>query len=147
MSSSSILRQLAASTSRRAVSSSSRAFSSSVRRQEHYLNANQEVFDKITSASHTKDRVVLVDFYADWCSPCKMLSPVLEKLTSDASTKSGTGLPLDLVTVNTDEEASLAGMYQIRSLPTVVAFKDGKPINQFIGAMNEAGVRQFLEML
>lgn len=86
MSSSSILRQLAASTSRRAVSSSSRAFSSSVRRQEHYLNANQEVrcqstfargtelinpqlFDKITSASHTKDRVVLVDFYAEFVHP------------------------------------------------------------------------------
>lgn len=49
-----------------------------------------------------------------WCQPCKMLSPVLEKLTSDASTKSGSGHPLYLVTVNTDEEVSLAGMYQVR---------------------------------
>jgi len=86
----------------------------------------------------------LVDFYADWCSPCKLLSPVLEKLTSDPEVKSGSGRPLDLVTVDTDAQFDLGQKFQVRSLPTVIAFKDGKPVDKFVGALNEVGVRDFL---
>ncbi|KIP08908.1 hypothetical protein PHLGIDRAFT_68626, partial [Phlebiopsis gigantea 11061_1 CR5-6] len=95
-----------------------------------------------------KEKVVLVDFYADWCGPCKMISPILERLTSDAEVKTGSGSALDLVTVDTDAQTSLAQEYKvISSLPTVIAFKDGKPVSQFIGAMPEGSVRNFLKTL
>jgi len=91
-----------------------------------------------------KEKIVLVDFYADWCNPCKTLTPVLKSLTVDASVKTGSGSSLDLVTVDTDQRYELAQKYQIRSLPTVIAFKGGKPVDKFIGVLNEVGVRQFL---
>jgi len=92
-----------------------------------------------------KEKVVLVDFYADWCNPCRLLSPILLRLTEDTSVKTGSGSSLHLVTVDTDQQVDLAQKYQIRSLPTVIAFKGGKPVNQFIGALNETGVRRFLD--
>ncbi|CAL1705292.1 unnamed protein product [Somion occarium] len=128
----------------------------------------------LLKAVSNKDKVVLVDFYAEcvpscyssylfrtfkincvhifiylrrWCNPCKMLSPILEKLTEDSSVKTGSGKPLDLVTVDTDSEVELAQQFQIRSLPTVIAFKDGKPVSQFMGAMPEPSVRNFLQTL
>ncbi|EGN95536.1 hypothetical protein SERLA73DRAFT_60621 [Serpula lacrymans var. lacrymans S7.3] len=76
-----------------------------------------------------------------------MISPILERLASDAKVKTGSGKSLDLVTVNTDEEFDLVERYRIRSLPTVIAFKDGQSANQFIGALNEAGIRKFLETI
>jgi len=91
--------------------------------------------------------VVLVDFYAEWCNPCKMISPLLEKLTADATVKTGSGRSLDLVTVDTDAEFELAGKYQVRALPTVIAFRDGKKVDQFVGALNESAIRQFLGKL
>ncbi|KAI0064433.1 thioredoxin-like protein [Artomyces pyxidatus] len=124
-----------------------RAFSISSRRAEHFLNANQATFEKVTASTGTNERVVLVDFYADWCQPCKILSPILEKVTANVETKTGSGRALDLVTVNTDEEVVLASQFRISSIPTVVAFKDGKPVSQFVGALNEAGLRQFLETI
>ncbi|KAI0045384.1 thioredoxin-like protein, partial [Auriscalpium vulgare] len=110
-----------------------------------------QTFDKVTTATARNERVVLVDFYADWCGPCKMLSPVLEQLTADPTVASGSGRPLDLVTVNTDEQVALAAKFKaclpalrVSSIPTVVAFKDGQPVSQFVGALNEPGVRRFL---
>jgi len=121
-----------------------RYFHATSRRAEQFLNANEETFAKVISNATAKHKVVLVDFYADWCNPCRILSPILEKLAEDSSIKTGSGSSIDLVTVDTDRQITLAQKYQIRSLPTVMAFKDGKPIEQFIGAQNEAGVRQFL---
>jgi thioredoxin 1 len=71
-----------------------------------------------------------------------MLSPVLERLT--ASETSGSGRALDLVTVDTDAQTALAAEYKVRSLPTVVAFRDGAPVAQFVGAQPEGAVRNFL---
>ncbi|KAI0253549.1 thioredoxin-like protein [Lactifluus subvellereus] len=103
-----------------------------------YCRSNK-TFGRVTSATRTNERVVLVDFYADWCGPCKVLSPILEKLAEDADVKTGSGRPIDLVTVDTDEHSALAQKYQVRALPTVVAFRDGQPINQFVGALPESG--------
>ncbi|KAH9950271.1 thioredoxin-like protein, partial [Amylocystis lapponica] len=128
----------------RRVNAPQRAFHSTSRRHDHFLNANAETFEK---AIANKDTVVLVDFYADWCNPCKMLSPVLEKLTADPSITSGSGMPLDLVTVDTDTQVELAQKYKVRSLPTVIAFRDGHPVNQFVGAIPEPHVHRFLEQL
>jgi thioredoxin 1 len=97
------------------------------------------------AATRTNERVALVDFYADWCGPCKTLSPILEKLTHDADLKTGSGLQIDLVTVDTDEQGALAQRYNVRALPTVVAFRGGEPVKQFVGALPESGVRKFLE--
>jgi len=74
-----------------------------------------------------------VDFYAEWCGPWKQLSPHLERLTSTPAETQGQ--EVDLVTVDTDAEPDLAQKYQIRSLPTVTAFKGGKPIGHFVGAI------------
>lgn len=99
-----------------------------------------------------------------------MISPILEKLTGDTNIKTGSGRSLDLVTVDTDKELELAHKYQvshcigclvhalfmphgiihvlqIRSLPTVMAFKDGKPVHQFIGALSEGDIKKFLQRL
>lgn len=88
---------------------------------------------------------MLVDFYAEWCGPCKVLSPVLEKVAGDIETKTGSGRPIDLVTVDTDVHGALAQKHQVRALPTVVAFRDGEPVKLFVGAMPEPAVRRFLE--
>ncbi|KAF9227821.1 thioredoxin-like protein [Gyrodon lividus] len=113
--------------------------------REQYFNANQQTFHKVALNEHAEDKVVLVDFYASWCNPCKMISPILEKLSGDTTVKTGSGRSLDLITIDTDKEFELAHKYHIRSLPTVMAFKDGKPVDHFVGALNEAGVNKFLQ--
>ncbi|KAI9509610.1 thioredoxin-like protein [Russula earlei] len=125
--------------------SSTRTFSSSRCRLEQFLGADEATFARVTSATRTNNRVVLVDFYADWCGHCKVLSPILEKIADDAEIKTGSGRPIDLVTVDTDEHAALAQNFGVRALPTVLAFRAGEPVKQFVGALPEDGVRKFLE--
>jgi putative thioredoxin len=85
------------------------------------------------------DRPVLVDFWADWCAPCKGLMPVLAKL-ADAY-----GGKFILAKVNTEEEQALAAHFGIRNLPTVQLFMAGQVVDQFMGALPEGQVREFLE--
>lgn len=124
-----------------------RQFHGSMKCQEHYLNADEKTFEKVALNPSASDKAVLVDFYAEWCNPCKMISPLLEKLTSDETVKTGSGRSLDLVTVDTDSEFDLALRYQVRALPTVIAFKDGQKVDQFVGALNESGIREFIAKL
>ncbi len=84
---------------------------------------------------------VLVDFWAPWCGPCKTLGPMLEKLEAE-----GTGA-WKLVKVNVDENQELAGHVQVCSIPHVVAFADGRPVNQFTGVLPEGQLRAFLDQL
>ncbi|MEY6431123.1 thioredoxin [Thioalkalicoccus limnaeus] len=82
---------------------------------------------------------VLVDFWADWCAPCRSLMPLLAKLADEYQGQ------FILAKVNTDEERQLAAHFGIRSLPTVQLFKDGQPVDQFLGALPEAQIRDFLD--
>jgi len=100
------------------------AFRSAPRRTLVYANADAKTFEQVTTP---KDRIAVVDFYADWCGPCRQLGPTIERLTSEPN-KSGSGLPFDLVKVDTESEHGLAlgQKYQVTALPTVIAFRDGK---------------------
>ena len=84
---------------------------------------------------------VVVDFWAEWCGPCKVLGPTLEKLAAEYNGK------FLLAKVNTEQAQELARVFGIRSIPTVIAFKNGEPVGQFSGAIPEDAVREFLERL
>ncbi|MGH9750487.1 MAG: thioredoxin [Candidatus Polarisedimenticolia bacterium] len=76
----------------------------------------------------TNGTPLLVDFWAEWCGPCRLVAPVLEKLADEYSGRVRIGK------VNVDEETSLAERYGIQSIPTLLLFKEGKVVDQFIGA-------------
>jgi putative thioredoxin len=84
---------------------------------------------------------VLVDFWAPWCGPCKQLAPVLEKAVADAKGK------VTLVKMNIDEHPQIPGQLGIQSIPAVIAFERGQPIDGFMGALPESQVRGFIERL
>jgi putative thioredoxin len=84
-------------------------------------------------------RPVLVDFWAEWCAPCRSLMPVLAKIAGEYAGR------LTVAKVNTEEEQAIAAQLGIRSLPTVMLFRDGQAIDQFMGALPEPQVREFLE--
>ena len=84
---------------------------------------------------------VLVDFWAPWCGPCKQLAPVLEKVVAAARGA------VRLVKMNIDEHPSIAGQLGIQSIPAVVAFRNGQPVDAFMGAVPESEIRAFITRL
>ena len=84
---------------------------------------------------------VLVDFWAPWCGPCKQLAPVLEKAVADSKGK------VTLVKMNIDDHPQIPGQLGIQSIPAVIAFDKGQPVDGFMGALPESQVRGFIERL
>ena len=93
---------------------------------------NEKEFDEVIK----KDKVV-IDFYAEWCGPCKMLSPILEKVTND--------MQLTTYKVNVDEVESVARRYGIMSIPTVLIFSKGEVVRKSVGYMDEEELKEFVQ--
>lgn len=89
--------------------------------------------------NRSREVPVLVDFWAEWCGPCKALSPLLERITVAG------GGAFDLVKVDVDANQELAQQYGVQSIPTVVAIKDGKEVDRFMGALPEQQVVEFIQ--
>ena len=102
------------------------------------FNVSADNFDTYV-IQNSQQVPVLVDFWADWCAPCKMLMPVLGKLAEEYQGK------FLLAKVNSDEQQELSAKYGVRSLPTVMVFRNGEIVDQFMGAQPESVVRELLE--
>jgi putative thioredoxin len=109
-------------------------------------NAGADVIKDGTTASFARDvieasraNLVLVDFWASWCGPCKQLTPILEKVVRSYGGK------VRLVKINADEHPALTTQLRIQSLPTVYAFRDGRPLDGFMGAQPESAIRALID--
>jgi putative thioredoxin len=112
------------------------------------ITATADVVKETTTQSFMKDVIeeskrqpVLVDFWAPWCGPCKQLTPILEKTVKAAKGK------VKLATMNIDEHPAIPGQMGIQSIPAVIAFSNGQPVDGFMGALPESQVVAFLERL
>ena len=90
---------------------------------------------KITANNFEKEvlnsnKTIIVDFYADWCSPCKMMSPIIDNIAEETDN-------INVAKLNVDEEEKIATQYNIMSIPTILIFKEGKEIKRFVGVTSK----------
>jgi thioredoxin 2 len=99
------------------------------------IDADRETFDQELQASVP----VLVDFWAPWCGPCRMVSPVVERLAADHAGR------LKVVKLNTDEAPDLSARYQVQGIPLLVVLRDGQEVDRLVGAPPPEQLRQWIE--
>ncbi|WP_121020272.1 thioredoxin [Helicobacter vulpis] len=102
----------------------------------NYIELTSENFESVTSSG-----AVVVDFWAPWCGPCKMLSPVIDELASEYEGRA------KVCKVNTDEQEELSAKFGIRSIPTVLYMKDGVVQNQTVGALSKQALKDHIDKL
>jgi thioredoxin 1 len=92
---------------------------------EHIWHASEGTFDETIGSS---EEAVLVDFWAEWCGPCKMIAPILAEVASEQQGK------VKVLKVNVDDNPGLARRFEVMSIPTLILFKDGEPAKRLVGA-------------
>ncbi|MCC6236524.1 MAG: thioredoxin [Dehalococcoidia bacterium] len=102
----------------------------------HPADTSDSTFDTDVIGS---DLPVLVDFWAPWCGPCRMVAPIVEELAEEYEGK------VKFVKLNTDENPQVAGKYGIRSIPTLLVFKGGKPVGQIVGFRPKSDLEKRLQ--
>ena len=98
------------------------------------IRVNQENFREEVVNS---DRPVLIDFWASWCGPCRMVLPIVEQIAEERE-------DIKVVKINVDEEPELASQFRVMSIPTLVVFKDGAVVNQAVGARSRDAIEAML---
>lgn len=98
------------------------------------ISVTKENFDEIKNSEKT----VLLDFYADWCGPCRMVSPIVDEIANENP-------QYTVGKINVDEQPSLAQAFNVSSIPTLVVIKNAKTVNQSVGARSKAQILEMLE--
>ena len=96
--------------------------------------------DTFKSTVQNTDKPLLVDFYADWCMPCQMLSPILEKVAEKCGDKAV------IAKINIDQAENIAAEYKVASIPTMIVFKDGAEVRRQVGAIPAGEILSLLEI-
>lgn len=101
------------------------------------VHLNKENFEKEVLKA---DKVVLVDFFAEWCGPCKMMAPLVEKIAEEIGEK------IKVCKLNVDEAQDIASKYEIMSIPTFIVFKKGEPVKRTVGIQSEEKLKEIINI-
>ncbi|EST06057.1 Thioredoxin domain protein [Kalmanozyma brasiliensis GHG001] len=131
----------------RALRPASRAFSTTPSARKVYENVDASTFQSrvLSPSAADAETPVLVDFFATWCQPCKLLSPALKKVASNPQVVGGK--EVDLVTIDVDQHQDIAQQFKVSAMPTVIAMKNGKVLDGFVGMLPEKKVIEFVQNL